>query len=177
MERLCARVARPCTRGPATEDPTPHVDAPGESDRRRGAAGALLLSAFWGANLVAIKFGLEDAPPIRLAWMRFLVGGLVILAWGWVTGHLRGLRIERHEWRPLVVLALLGMQMRHPSAPAARTRPIVLRKVYVTTVVQRVPAGASASPRPASVTQTVSSAPTSSPAPAAPVVTRSSGTR
>jgi len=73
----------------------------------RGAAVALLLSAFWGANLVAIKFGLEDAPPIRLAWMRFLVGGVVILAWGWITGRLRGFRIERHEWRPLLVLAVL----------------------------------------------------------------------
>ena len=48
----------------------------------RGAALALLLSILWGANPVAIKLGLEDAPPIRLAWMRFLVGGVVIVAWG-----------------------------------------------------------------------------------------------
>ena len=73
----------------------------------RGAALALLLSLLWGANPVAIKLGLEDVPPIRLAWMRFLVGGVVVLAWGWATGRLRGFRIEPGEWRPLLVLGLL----------------------------------------------------------------------
>jgi drug/metabolite transporter (DMT)-like permease len=73
----------------------------------RGAALALLLSLLWGANPVAIKIGLEDAPPLRLAWMRFVLGGLVILAWAATTGRLRGLRIERHEWRPLAIVALL----------------------------------------------------------------------
>jgi drug/metabolite transporter (DMT)-like permease len=76
------------------------IDAP-------GAALALLLSILWGANPVAIKVGLEDAPPIRLAWMRFLVGGIVIVAWGGATGRLRGIRIARGEWRPLLVLGLL----------------------------------------------------------------------
>ena len=73
----------------------------------RGAALALLLSLLWGANPVAIKIGLEDAPPLRLAWMRFVVGGLVILGWAAMTGRLRGFRIERHEWRPLAVVGLL----------------------------------------------------------------------
>jgi drug/metabolite transporter (DMT)-like permease len=73
----------------------------------RGAALALLLSILWGANPVAIKLGLEDVPPIRMAWMRFLVGGLVVLAWGWMTGRLRGFRLEAGEWRPLLVLGLL----------------------------------------------------------------------
>ena len=73
----------------------------------RGAALALLVSLLWGANPVAIKLGLEDAPPIRLAWMRFLVGGLVIVAWGWATGRLRGFRLEPGEWRPLLVLGVL----------------------------------------------------------------------
>jgi len=73
----------------------------------RGAALALLLSAFWGANAVAIKIGLEDAPPLRLGWMRFALGGLSILAWGWWTGALAGLRIYRSEWRPLAFLGFL----------------------------------------------------------------------
>ena len=80
--------------------------APASIDAR-GAALALLLSMFWGGNLVAIKLGLEDAPPLRLAWMRFLVGGLVIVLWGWATGRLRGFRIGRAEWRPLLVLGVL----------------------------------------------------------------------
>jgi drug/metabolite transporter (DMT)-like permease len=81
------------------------------TDRRdvdlRGALLALLLSLFWGGNPVAIKLGLEDAPPLRLAWMRFVVGGVVIAVWAWLTGRLAGLRIRRAEVRPLLVVTLL----------------------------------------------------------------------
>ena len=73
----------------------------------RAAALALLLAALWGANPVAIKIGLVDAPPLRLAWMRFVLGGLLNLAWGGWTGALAPLRVERHEWRPLAVLGVL----------------------------------------------------------------------
>src|SRR5262245_57551830 len=73
----------------------------------RGAALALLLSLLWGANPVAIKVGLTDAPPLRLAWMRFVLGGAVILVWAGMTGRLRGFRVERDEWRPLAVVGLL----------------------------------------------------------------------
>jgi drug/metabolite transporter (DMT)-like permease len=73
----------------------------------RGAALTLLISVLWGANPVAIKLGLEDAPPLRLAWMRFFVGGLAVAAWAWATGRLAGLRVEREQWRPLLVLGLL----------------------------------------------------------------------
>ncbi len=71
------------------------------------AALALLLAALWGANPTAIKIGLEDAPPLRLAWMRFVLGGLSILAWGWWSEAMAGFRIEREERRPLLVLGLL----------------------------------------------------------------------
>ncbi len=80
--------------------PARRVDLP-------GAALALLVSIFWGANPVAIKVGLADAPPLRLAWMRFLVGGAAILVWAAATGRLRGLALPRGEWRPLLILGLL----------------------------------------------------------------------
>ena len=67
----------------------------------------MLVGLLWGGNIVAIKIGLDDAPPLRLAWMRFLVGGGVIALWAWATGRLAGFRIERHEWAPLAVLAAL----------------------------------------------------------------------
>jgi drug/metabolite transporter (DMT)-like permease len=73
----------------------------------RGALLALLLSLFWGGNPVAIKLGLEDAPPLRLAWMRFVVGGLVIAVWAWLTGRLAGVRVRRAEVKPLLVVTLL----------------------------------------------------------------------
>jgi drug/metabolite transporter (DMT)-like permease len=56
---------------------------------------------------VAIKLGLEDVPPLRMAWMRFAVGSAVILVWAWATDRLRGWRLERAEYRPLLVLSLL----------------------------------------------------------------------
>jgi drug/metabolite transporter (DMT)-like permease len=69
-----------------------------------GAAAAVLISVLWGANSVVIKLGLEDAPPLRLAWMRFVVGGVVICLWAWVTRRFVGFRVE---WRPLFALGLL----------------------------------------------------------------------
>lgn len=73
----------------------------------RGALLTLLISLVWGVNPVAIKLGLADAPPFRLAAYRFVLGGLVIVGWAWTSGRLAGLRIERGEWRPLLVLGLL----------------------------------------------------------------------
>jgi len=73
----------------------------------KGAAMAVLISILWGANTVVIKMGLEEAPPLRLACMRFVVGGVVICLWAWATGRFAGFRVEPAEWRPLVFLGLL----------------------------------------------------------------------
>ena len=68
---------------------------------------AVLISILWGANPVVIKMGLEEAPPLRLACMRFVVGGAVICLWAWATGRFVGFQIEPAEWRPLAFLGLL----------------------------------------------------------------------
>src|SRR2546425_12619511 len=73
----------------------------------KGAAMAVLISLLWGANTVVIKLGLEDAPPLRLAWMRFVVGGTVICLWAWATRRFAGFRVEPGEWRALVLLGVL----------------------------------------------------------------------
>jgi drug/metabolite transporter (DMT)-like permease len=73
----------------------------------RGTAIALLLSALWGANPVAVKVGLADAPPLHLAFLRFLLGGLVILAYaGWMR-HPGVFRVRPGEWRPVLSLGLV----------------------------------------------------------------------
>jgi len=64
-----------------------------------------LLSFLWGGNPIAIKVGLADAPPIRQAWMRFVLGGLTVLAWAWASRT--PLRVHRHEIRPLAVLGVI----------------------------------------------------------------------
>jgi drug/metabolite transporter (DMT)-like permease len=105
-----------------------------------GVAIALLLAALWGANPAAIKIGLADVPPIRLAWMRFLVGGLVVTAWAWRSGRFASFRIEPHEWRPLLVLGALftvqlGMMNVGTNLTTASHATILLNSYAVHTVV------------------------------------------
>ncbi len=66
---------------------------------------ALFLAALWGGNAVAIKAGLSDAPPLRLAGLRFVAGGIVVL--GWVVATKQSILPTREEWRPLGWLALV----------------------------------------------------------------------
>lgn len=106
----------------------------------KGAALAVLVSLLWGANPVAIKIGLLDAPPIRLAWMRFLVGGLVIALWAWATGRLARFRVEPDEWRPLIFVGLLftaqiGTMNVGTSLTSAAHAAILLNLYAVHTVV------------------------------------------
>jgi drug/metabolite transporter (DMT)-like permease len=105
-----------------------------------GALLALLTSVFWGANTVAIKLGLADAPPLRLAWMRFVVGGAAIAIWAWATGRLAGLRVAREEWRPMLMLALIftaqiGTMNIGTSLTSASHASILLNLYSVHTVV------------------------------------------
>ena len=44
----------------------------------KGAAIAVLISILWSANTAVIKINLEDAPPLRLTCLRFVVGSVVI---------------------------------------------------------------------------------------------------
>jgi drug/metabolite transporter (DMT)-like permease len=73
----------------------------------RGAALALLVSLLWGVNPIAIKVGLDDTGPLRLAAYRFVVGIAVIAAVAWWTGRRDAFRLARDERRPLLVLGLL----------------------------------------------------------------------
>ena len=59
----------------------------------------VLINAVWGFNLVAIKVGVDEFPPIFLSFLRFLVVGLAVLPW---------LRIRRGEMRWLLVAAICG---------------------------------------------------------------------
>ena len=72
-----------------------------------GAVLALLLSALWGANPVAIKLGLTDTPPLRLALMRFVLSTIVILAYAMLTRRYDVLVIRAGEAKPIWSLGLL----------------------------------------------------------------------
>lgn len=106
----------------------------------RGAAAALFVSILWGANPVVIKLGLVDAPPLRLAWMRMLVGGVVVALWGWRTGRFASFSITPAEWWPLVVIGTLftaqvGSMNIGTSLTSASHSTIILNLYAVHTVV------------------------------------------
>lgn len=73
----------------------------------RGAALALLLSALWGANPVAIKLGLSDVAPLQMALLRFTLSALAIFAFAMASGRRDVLMIRRGEAKPIWSLGLL----------------------------------------------------------------------
>ena len=66
---------------------------------------ALLVSALWGGNLVALKLGLSAFPPFWSAFWRMLLGVVAVAAWARYC-HL-SLRLRSGERRALVALGLV----------------------------------------------------------------------
>lgn len=87
--------------------PKPPETPPAEHRRITPRAGtfAVFVSALWSGNSIAIKAGLEHAPPLRLGWFRFVTGALVILIWAIYTKA--DLRVRKSEFRPLLILGVL----------------------------------------------------------------------
>ena len=52
-----------------------------------------------------MKIGLEDSPPLRLGFMRFVLGMVVVLVWAVISRQ--SLKITRSELLPLTLLGLL----------------------------------------------------------------------
>ncbi len=69
------------------------------------AALALLLSTMWAGNPVASKAGLRDAGPLRLGYLRFALGGAVVIIYALATRQ--DMRVYRFEVRPLILLGVL----------------------------------------------------------------------
>jgi drug/metabolite transporter (DMT)-like permease len=73
----------------------------------KGASMALVLAVLWGANPVAIKLGLADVAPLRMAFLRFAVSAVVIFAYAVVTKRPDVLLIPRGQGKPIWSLGLL----------------------------------------------------------------------
>lgn len=71
----------------------------------KSGAIALLSSALWGGNTTSLKIGLSGFPPLAMAGVRFLLGGLVVCLWAALTGV--ALRLKRDERGPMLRLGLL----------------------------------------------------------------------
>ena len=79
-------------------------------DRRKpltlgAGAFAFFLSALWGGQPVSLKAGLTDAPPLRIGWMRFALGAVVVLIWAVIAKQ--SFKLARHEVVPLAMLGTL----------------------------------------------------------------------
>lgn len=59
----------------------------------------------WAGNPVANKAGLEDAGPLRLGYLRFILGAIVVLVYAIATRQ--SFRVLKHEWMPLGMLGVL----------------------------------------------------------------------
>ena len=80
------------------------------TDRRKPlnlSAGSLafLLASLWAGLPIAVKAGLEDSPPLRLGFMRFVLGMIVVIVWAIIARQ--SFRVERSELWPLFILGIL----------------------------------------------------------------------
>ncbi|MFQ5824948.1 MAG: DMT family transporter [bacterium] len=64
----------------------------------------IILCLIWGSTWLFIKIGLEDAPPLLSAGMRFLVASLLLYPFM----RLKGLRIPR-DWKILSIMLYTGL--------------------------------------------------------------------
>ena len=76
-----------------------------EEPRGNIIALALLLAFLWGGNSLAIKVGLQDFPPMALAFFRFVIGLIVI--GGWALFRRIPLRLRRGELPRLLLLTTI----------------------------------------------------------------------
>ena len=76
-----------------------------EEPRGNIIALALLLAFLWGGNSLAIKIGLQDFPPMALAFLRFVIGLIVI--GGWALFRRIQLRLRRGELPRLLLLTTI----------------------------------------------------------------------
>ena len=66
---------------------------------------SLLLAFLWGGNSPSIKVGLQDFPPMALAFLRFAIGLIVVGGWSFYRGVSVGLR--RGEFARLLLLTAI----------------------------------------------------------------------
>lgn len=66
---------------------------------------ALFVASLWGNNNVSLKAALGHGEPMQVGWMRFILGGVVTLAY--MVSRRERLTIARHEVKPLLALGVL----------------------------------------------------------------------
>ena len=72
----------------------------------------ILFSALWASASVATKFGVESAPPLVLANVRFFIAGFVLLSYSYLFKQGDNYRLpDRKEWKELSLFGLLNTSL------------------------------------------------------------------
>ncbi len=83
---------------------------------RSGSILLLITVFFWGTSFIFVKIGLEEVPPVTLAFLRFAVATplLFLLMRRSNPDHPGGKPLDRgKEWKPLLFLGLTGVTLYH----------------------------------------------------------------
>ena len=79
-----------------------------------------IVSLLWGIPYLLIKVAVDDGiSPEFLAWIRCVIGALVLLPFAWKAGALKGLAAR---WKPLVAFALIEIVLPWPLIGAGEQR-------------------------------------------------------
>ncbi len=76
------------------------------------AAGFLLLATLWGTSFVAIEAGLAYFPPLLFAGVRYVIAGIVVLAYATVVSE-RWIPRGRDEWAGVAVAGVFVIAAYH----------------------------------------------------------------
>ncbi len=88
-----------------TPEKAPRPNVISEDPHGKIIALSLLLAFLWGGNSPAIKVGLQDFPPMALAFFRFVIGLVIVCVWSFYRHVSLGLR--RGEFARLLLLTAI----------------------------------------------------------------------
>jgi drug/metabolite transporter (DMT)-like permease len=77
------------------------------SERVRAAIMLLATMLIWGSTFVVTKYAIRALPPLQLAFVRVLLGALVLGPFGWL--RLRSSRTTSTPWHAIVWLGAIGV--------------------------------------------------------------------
>jgi drug/metabolite transporter (DMT)-like permease len=80
--------------------------------RLRVAFAFALVYVFWGSTYLGIRIGVEHIPPMLMTGTRFLIAGVIMLAWCAITG--RRIRITLAEGVRLGIIGALLLSIANP---------------------------------------------------------------
>jgi drug/metabolite transporter (DMT)-like permease len=128
------------------------TDTAARVSRARWLSAYAAVCLFWGGSYLGIKFAIESFPPLLMASLRYLVAGVLVLAWSWARA---GERPTARHWGGAAVvggLMLFGgnggvcwAEQRVPSGTASLV--VALAPLFMVLIEALRPGGQRPGPR------------------------------